>query len=189
MHAIKGKVTILDSPVKGESTILVPSDSEGTPGRPPKECKQDSESENSHECMNTTYSDNSNTDSDLGKGKRENVSPTKLTPEVCSYRCHTCPVVIKKKSESAVAALKKKFEANPAMKPQRAVNALISEAIKHGQAWDEIEYLTDTLLNSSLPKNVKQKVCKELHPDEHSFEAVQILKNLLDKKTRFIYSK
>ena len=32
--------------------------------------------------MNSTYSDNSSTDSDLGKGKRENVSPIKLTPEV-----------------------------------------------------------------------------------------------------------
>jgi hypothetical protein len=68
------------------------------------------------------------------------------------------------------------------MKPQRAINALISEAIKHGQAWDEIEDLTDTLLNPSLPKNVKQKVCKELHPHGHSFKAVQILKNSLDKK-------
>ena len=302
---IENTVTIVDSPVKRESTVLVPSDSEGTQGRQPKEWKQDSESEleNSDECMNTTYSDNSSTDSDLGKGKRENVSPIKLTSEVwedipitkctalppdidgnsvyelpfdanyrmgssvdgrkwmrympskrfgfkgmrrlaqcagsflcnnllCSFRkqwgqnavhfdkknnckycgmtsdylsckarkvwelndaretvtvyhygSHTCPVVVKNKSESAVAALKKKFEANPAMKPQRAVNAiLISEAIKHGQAWDEIEDLTDTLLNPSLPKNVKQKVRKELHPHGHSFEAVQILKNSLDKK-------
>lgn len=81
---IENTVTIVDSSVKRESTILVPSDSEGTQGRQPKEWKQDSESEleNSDECMNTTYSDNSSTDSDLGKGKRENVSPIKLTLEV-----------------------------------------------------------------------------------------------------------
>ena len=83
-HNVENTVTISDSPVKSKSTVLVPSDSEGTPGRPPKKRKQDSESlsEYSDECVYTTYSDNSSTDSDLRKGKRKNVSPIKLTPEV-----------------------------------------------------------------------------------------------------------
>ena len=55
------------------------------------------------------------------------------TVTVFHYGCHTCPVVVKNNSAVAVDALKRKFEGNPTMKPQKAVNSLISEAIKKGQ--------------------------------------------------------
>ena len=42
--------------------------------------------------------------------------------------------------------------------------------------------MTEGLINPNLPKNIKQKVRKELHPEGHSFEAVQLLKTRLDKK-------
>ncbi|CAB3986084.1 Hypothetical predicted protein [Paramuricea clavata] len=48
--------------------------------------------------------------------------------------------------------------------------------------WDDIDCLTERLIDPYLPKNVKQKVRKELHPEGHSFEAVQLLKTKLDKK-------
>lgn len=63
-------------------------------------------------------------------------------------------------------------------KPQKAVNSLISEAIKKGQPWEDIENLTDNLLGPNLAKNVKQTVRKELHPQGHSVEAVQLLRRL-----------
>lgn len=74
------------------------------------------------------------------------------------------------------------LDADPEMKPKKAVNSVITEAIKDGHDWDAIESLTESLLDPSLPTNVKQKVRKELHPAGHSFEAVQVLKTKLDMK-------
>ena len=104
------------------------------------------------------------------------------TVTVFDYGFHTCPVVVKNNPTVAVDALKQKFKSNTTMKPQKAVNSLISEAIKKGQPWEDIETLTDNLLSPNLAKNVKQKVRKELHPQGHSFEAVQLLKTSLDEK-------
>ena len=58
---------------------------------------------------------------------------TNLT-KLLQYGSHTCPVVVRNTSNVAVSALKKKFGANPTMKPKAAVNSLISEAIKSGQS-------------------------------------------------------
>lgn len=104
------------------------------------------------------------------------------TVKVYHHGLHTCPVIVKANSKAAADALKKKFDADPEMKPKKAVNSVITEAIKDGHDWDAIESLAESLLDPSLPKNVKQKVRKELHPAGHSFEAVQVLKTKLDMK-------
>ena len=102
--------------------------------------------------------------------------------KVYHHGYHTCPVIAKPDKKEASDALKKKFFANPEMKPRNAVASIITEAIKENRAWEDIDCLTEGLINPNLPKNIKQKVRKELHPEGHSFEAVQLLKTRLDKK-------
>lgn len=102
--------------------------------------------------------------------------------KVYHHGYHTCPVIAQPDVKEASDALKK-FFANPEMKPRKAVASIITEAIKENHTWYDVECLTEGLINPNLPKNIKLKVRKKLHPEGHSFEAVQLLKTGLTKKT------
>ena len=95
-------------------------------------------------------------------------------------------VIAKPDVKEASDALKK-FFANPEMKPRKAVASIITEAIKENRAWEDIDCLMEGLINPNLPKNIKQKVRKKLHPEGHSFEAVQLLKTRLNKTSLYIF--
>ena len=72
--------------------------------------------------------------------------------KVYHHGYHTCPVIAKPDVKEASDALKKKFFANSEMKPHKAVASIIVEAIKENRAWEDIDWLTEGLINPNLQK-------------------------------------
>ena len=95
---------------------------------------------------------------------------------------HSCPVLCTQSVGKNGGVVEEFFRNNPTEKPRRAVNTIITDAIKEGKSWDEVEKLTDSLLDVSKIKNMKQKVSKNLNPSGHSFEAVAKFKEEMSSK-------
>ena len=71
---------------------------------------------------------------------------------------HSCNVLLADESVGRNGdTIEQFFRKNPKEKPGKAVNTIITDAIKEGKSWDEVERLTDTLLDASKVKNVKKK--------------------------------
>ena len=94
---------------------------------------------------------------------------------------HSC-LVLCTESVGKKACVIEFFCKNPSEKPRKAVNTIITNAIKEGKSWNEVERLTDSLLDVSKVKNKKQKVSKSLNSSGHSFEAVGKFKAEMSSK-------
>lgn len=94
---------------------------------------------------------------------------------------HTCIAVPKQTSSK----LETVFTDNPELRPGQAACKSAVNAMKAGKSWEEIEEITDTFINKTKVKNVKQKVRKSMHPSGVNFEAVGELKSKVDKKDPF----
>ena len=95
---------------------------------------------------------------------------------------HSCPVLCTELVGKNACVIEEYFRKNPTEKPRKAVNTVITDAIKEGKSWDEVERLTDSLLDVSKVKNKKQKVSQNLNPRGHSFEAVGKFKEEMSSK-------
>ena len=97
---------------------------------------------------------------------------------------HTCVAVPRPDS----AKLEAIFTENPDLHPGQAACKSAVNALKAGKSWEEVRKLTDTFINITAVKNVKQKVRMKMNPSGVNFEAVGQLKSKVDyQDPYFIY--
>ena len=104
------------------------------------------------------------------------------------YGVHSC-IPTPKRNKDAYRKIEEAFRKNPKLKPKQMSVGSVVEAISEGRNWEEIDDISNNLLNEQHTRNLKKKAVSEANPHGHCFEALGILKAKTDQRDKFLIYK
>ena len=114
---------------------------------------------------------------------------SRRTVTVYHYGSHSCSLLLPREETRADQKIKEMFRKNPKLKPSQMPINCVVEAIADGKDWNEIDSVSDSVVNDQRNRNLKKKAVSEANPQGHSFEAIGILKAKTDERDKFLIHK
>ena len=74
------------------------------------------------------------------------------------------------------------FKKNPKLKPSQVSVNCVVQAIVDDKNWEEIDAVSESVVDDNNNRNLKKKAVRETNPHGHSFEAVGVLKKKTDER-------
>ncbi|CAH3165209.1 unnamed protein product [Porites lobata] len=72
------------------------------------------------------------------------------------------------------------------VKPSAVPTAKLTNMIREGRPWSEVEDVAEAMLDKKKVQNIKSKVANSMHPHGHNFDAVAEIKKKTDEKDQYL---
>ena len=98
---------------------------------------------------------------------------------------HTCTAIPKPKLH-ADSDIEQFFKTHSMVKPSAVPTAKLTNMIREGRPWSEVEDVAEAMLDKKKVQNIKSKVANSMHPHGHNFDAVAEIKKKTDEKDQYL---